>query len=77
MLLRDHGKRNDPFQFACLLLNLAGFDTARASKVPHNALADAQALAGFVEANLCGEIHNMDEADLKLVQNACAGADFA
>lgn len=71
MLLRDHGKRNDPFQFACLLLNLPGFDTAQASQVPHNALADAQALADFVERNLAGEYASMDEADMALVQNAC------
>jgi hypothetical protein len=77
MLLRDHGKRNDPFQFACLLLNLPGFDTAQASAVPHNALEDAKALAAHVEANVRGEIHNMDAADLGLVQNACASADFA
>ncbi|MDE1468244.1 3'-5' exoribonuclease [Aurantiacibacter sp. D1-12] len=71
MLLRDHGKRNDPFQYACLLLNLAGFDTAKASDIPHNALADARALADFVEANLAGELHNMAPEDLALVQNAC------
>lgn len=77
MLLRDHGKRNDPFQFACLLLNLPGFDTASVSEVPHNALADARVLADFVEANLAGERHNMDPSDLALVQNACAGGNNA
>ena len=71
LLLRDHGKRNDPFQFACLLLNLAGFDTAQASDIPHNALADARALARFVEANLAGEVQNMDSQDIALVRNAC------
>ena len=71
MLLRDHGKRNDPFRYACLLVNLAGFDTALASRVPHNALEDARALADYVEKNLSGEIATMDAADLALVRNAC------
>tara|TARA_B100000678_G_scaffold270885_1_gene259150 strand:- start:459 stop:965 length:507 start_codon:yes stop_codon:yes gene_type:complete len=71
MLLRGHGKRNDPFQYACLLLNLPGFDTARASEVPHNALADARALADFVEANLAGKVDGMVAEDLALVRNAC------
>lgn len=77
MLLRDHGRRNDPLQFACLLLHLPGFDTASASKVPHNALADARALADHVERNLSGEIDTMDPADLSLVQRACADRDLA
>ena len=71
MLLRGHGKRNDPFQYACLLLNLPGFDTALASRVAHNALEDARALADHVEKNLSGEFATMDEADLSLVRNAC------
>ena len=71
LLLRDHGKRNDPFQFACLHLNLAGFDTALSSHLPHNALADARALADHVEKNLSGDLSTMDEADLSLVRNAC------
>ena len=77
LLLRDHGRRNDPLQFACLLLHLPGFDTARASEVPHNALADARALADHVERNLSGEIDTMDPADLSLVQKACADGDLA
>ena len=77
MLLRDHGKRNDPFRYACLLLNLPGFDTASASEVPHNALADARALADHVEGNLRGDLSTMDPADLSLVQKACADADLA
>ncbi|WP_271079185.1 3'-5' exoribonuclease [Aurantiacibacter sp. MUD61] len=71
MLLRDHGKRNDPFRYACLLLNLAGFDTALASRTPHNALEDARALAAYVEGALAGEHEDMDEADLALVRRAC------
>ena len=77
MLLRDHGRRNDPLRFACLLLNLGGFDTANASEVPHNALADARALADHVERNLSGELATMDPADLALVQKACADGDLA
>ncbi|MGP1352806.1 MAG: hypothetical protein ACTS1Z_05735 [Parasphingopyxis sp.] len=77
MLLRDHGKRNDPFQFACLLLNLPGFDTAQASETPHNALADAEALAAYVEANLAGERDDMCAEDLALVRNACAADGLA
>lgn len=77
MLLRDHGKRNDPFQFACLLLNLPGFDTAAASETPHNALADAQSLTAFVEANLAGERDDMDAADMALLRNACADTGLA
>ena len=73
MLLRDHGRRNDPFQYACLLLNLDGFDTALSSRLPHNALEDARALGDYVERNLSGDIDDMDEADLALVRNACAG----
>ena len=71
MLLRDHGKRNDPFRYACLLLNLPGFDTAAASQTPHNALADAQALAAHVEGNLAGERSDIEPDDLALVRNAC------
>lgn len=77
MLLRDHGKRNDPFQYACLLLNLPGFDTASASELPHNALADAKALADYVEKNLSGEFASMDAADLALVRNACPEDNLA
>ncbi|NCP19665.1 MAG: hypothetical protein GW855_10975 [Erythrobacter sp.] len=77
MLLRDHGKRNDPFRFACLLLNLPEFDTARASELPHNALADARALASYVEGNLSATKPVMDPADLSLVQKACADSDLA
>ena len=71
MLLRDHGKRNDPFRYACLLVNLAGFDTALASRVPHNALEDARALADYVESGLAGDHDDMDSADLALIRNAC------
>lgn len=71
MLLRDHGKRNDPFQYVCLLLGLPGFDTALSSRVPHNALEDARALAGHVERNLSGDLATMEEADLRLLRNAC------
>jgi len=71
MPLRDHGKRNDPFRYTCLLLNLAGFDTALNSRNPHNALEDASALAAYVEGNLAGDIDDMEEADLALVRNAC------
>lgn len=77
MLLRDHGKRNDPFQFACLLLNLAGFDTALVSETPHNALADARALAAHVEANLAGAARDMAPEDLALVRNACGAETLA
>jgi len=77
MLLRGHGKRNDPLQFACLLLNLPGFSTSSASEVPHNALADARALADHVERNLSGELATMGPADLSLVQRACADSDLA
>lgn len=71
MLLRDHGRRNDPLQFSCLLLHLPGFDTATASEVPHNALADARALADYVEGNLSGTRAGMVPEDLALVRNAC------
>lgn len=77
MLLRDHGKRNDPFQFASLLLNLPGFDTAHASRTPHNALADAEALAAYVEANLAGERDDMCAEDLDLVRSASAKPSIA
>ena len=74
LLLRDHGKRNDPLQFACLLLHMPHFDTALASLKPHNALADARALAEHVEANLSGKLTEMDAADLDLVKRACGEA---
>ena len=77
LLLRDHGKRNDPLRYACLLLNLSGFDTASASEVPHNALADARALADHVERNLAGEQATMDPAELAMVRNACRQSDLA
>lgn len=77
MLLRDHGKRNDPLRFACLLLHLPGFDTAEASALPHNALADAHALAAYVEGNLTGECDGMVAADLALIRNACGDAALA
>lgn len=77
MLLRDQGKRNDPFRYACLLLSLPGFDTAGASAVPHNALADAQALAAYVEGNLSGERGGMEEADLALLRNTCGESTVA
>ena len=77
MLLRDQGKRNDPFRYSCLLLSLPRFSTARASAVPHNALADARALAAHVEANLAGEIDEMEEADLAMVRNACGESTVA
>ncbi|MBB3034216.1 hypothetical protein [Alteriqipengyuania lutimaris] len=77
MLLRDQGKRNDPFRYACLLLSLPGFDTAGASAVPHNALADAQALAAYVEGNLSGERSGMEEADLTLLRNTCGETTVA
>ena len=71
MLLRDHGKRNDPFRYACLLIHTPRFDTALASRVPHNALEDARALADHVEKNLAGELAEMDPADLAMIRNAC------
>jgi len=77
LLLRDHGKRNDPLRYACLLLHMPGFDTASASARPHNALEDARALAAQIERNLSGEIATMDPADLSLVQKACADSDLA
>lgn len=77
MLLRDHGKRNDPFRYTCLLLNLADFDTALSSRVPHNALEDARALADYVEKNLSGEYAVMEDADLALVRNACPDTPLA
>ena len=70
MLLRDHGKRNDPFRYACLLLHMPGFDTALSSRLPHNALEDARALADHVEANLAGDIASMDAEDIALVRSA-------
>ncbi len=72
MLLRDHGRRNDPLQYACLLLNLPGFDTALASRTPHNALEDARALAHYVELHLAGKADDMTPEDLTLVRKACA-----
>ncbi|PIW55550.1 MAG: hypothetical protein COW16_05550 [Sphingomonadales bacterium CG12_big_fil_rev_8_21_14_0_65_65_10] len=77
MLLRDHGRRNDPFQYACLLLHLPGFDTADASDIPHNALEDARALADYVEGNLAGSRKGMIAEDLALVRNACGDAPLA
>jgi|TARA_R100000049_G_C1946516_1_gene91876 hypothetical protein len=77
MLLRDHGKRNDPLQFACLLLHLPGFSTAGASEIPHNALADAQALAAYIEGNLSGERSGMGKADLTLLRNTCGESTVA
>ena len=71
LLIRDHGKRNDPLQFATLLLNLPEFDTAHASAVPHNALADAQCLRDYVEAHLRGERSDMGTADFQLLQRIC------
>ena len=70
MLLRDHGKRNDPFRYACLLLHMPHFDTALASRVPHNALEDARALADHVERNLSGELATMDEPDIAMIRAA-------
>lgn len=70
LLLRGHGKRNDPLRFRCLLLDLPGFDTAAASEQPHNALADARSLMRFVEANLAGERHEMAPGDLALLEGA-------
>lgn len=77
MLLRDQGKRNDPFRYACLLLSLPGFDTAGASAVPHNALADARALAAYVEGNLSAERTGMEAADLALLRNSCGESTVA
>lgn len=77
MLLRDHGKRNDPLRYVCLLLNLPGFDTAHTSAVPHNALEDARALADHVEKNLAGELATMDPAELAMVRCASAQSDLA
>lgn len=68
LLMRDHGKRNDPLRFRCLLLALPDFDTARASARPHNALADAHSLMAYVEANLRGERHAMAAEDLALLE---------
>ncbi|MDF7776278.1 hypothetical protein P1X14_13560 [Sphingomonas sp. AOB5] len=67
LLMRGHGRRNDPLQFRCLLLDLPGFDTASASARPHNALADAHSLMAYVEANLRGERDGMCAADLALL----------
>ena len=75
LLLRDHGKRNDPDRMALLLLDLPGFDTADASAVPHNALEDARALHRRVEAGLAGEAE-LDAADRLLLERAC-GRDAA
>lgn len=77
LLLRDHGKRNDPLRLACLLLHLPGFDTAMASRKPHNALEDARALAEFIERNLAGELAEMEPGDLALIQKACGMAPAA
>lgn len=70
LLMRDHGKRNDPLRFRCLLLALPGFDTASASVRPHNALADAESLMAHVEANLSGERSDMSAEDLALLEGA-------
>jgi hypothetical protein len=68
LLMRDHGKRNDPMQLRCVLLSLPGFDTAAASERPHHALSDARSLCLFVEANLAGERHNMVPEDLAMLE---------
>ena len=70
LLMRGHGKRNDPLQFRCLLLHLPGFDTASASARPHNALADAHSLKAYVEAHLTGDRHDMSAADLALLEGS-------
>ena len=44
LLVRVHGKRNDPLRFRCILLQLGWFDTALASASPQNAVADARSL---------------------------------
>lgn len=77
MLLRDHGRRNDPLRFACLMLDLPGFDTALASRTPHNALEDARALADFVEGGLAGHHDSIHPADLALIRNACPDPGLA
>ncbi|MBX3594836.1 3'-5' exoribonuclease [Sphingomonas sp.] len=64
LLIRDHGKRNDPMSLSCLLVHLPGFDTAAHSARPHNALADAIALKERVEANLRGAHAELSEHDL-------------
>lgn len=64
MLLRDHGKRNPPERFRCVLLSLPGFNTSTASAKPHNAEDDAVALMEFVEQGILdgqdGALHNED-----------------
>lgn len=77
MLLRDQGKRNDPLRYACLLLSLPGYSSASASEIPHNALADARALAAHVEGNLSGERSGMVEAELSLLRNTCGESTVA
>ena len=64
LLIRDHGKRNDPLSFSCMLVHLPGFDTAAHSARPHNALADALALKERVEASLNGERADLSDDDL-------------
>lgn len=69
LLLREHGKRNPPERFRCVLLSLPGFNTADVSRVPHRALEDAVALMEFVEQGILdgqgGALHN---EDLRLLQ---------
>jgi hypothetical protein len=70
LLLRDHGKRNSPVSFRCLILDLPGFNTADVSIVAHNALEDARVLHAFVEQGLTdGEGGALVAADLELLRN--------
>ena len=70
LLLRDHGKRNDPLRLRCILLDLPGFDTAQASSKPHNALADAHSLRDFVEANVHDDHGRMVAEDRAMMEGA-------
>ncbi len=69
LLLRDHGSRNPPASFRCVILDLPGFNTAEHSAVPHNALEDARVLRDFVERGLIeGPQGEMTTADRDLLQ---------
>ncbi|MEN2711627.1 hypothetical protein ACQKOH_00405 [Sphingomonas sp. NPDC092331] len=70
LLVRNHGKRNDPLRFRCLLLDLPGFDTAHASAAPHNALSDARSLRDHVEAGLAPGGEGLSPEDLALLHGS-------
>jgi hypothetical protein len=68
LLLRDHGKRNDPNWLKCVLIDLPGFDTANFSSQPHNALADARCLKDHIEAAFSGDRKDIEPHLLDLLR---------